>query len=60
MARPVTSFTCQDCGATHKKWAGRCDACGAWNTIVEEAPLSGGLFAIDVDIAGQPTVEVKT
>ncbi|WP_299474961.1 DNA repair protein RadA [uncultured Paracoccus sp.] len=42
MARPVTSFTCQDCGATHKKWAGRCDACGAWNTIVEEAPLSQG------------------
>ncbi len=42
MAKPVTSFICQECGATHKKWAGRCDACGAWNTIVEEAPLSQG------------------
>lgn len=26
----------------HSKWSGRCDACGAWNTIVEEAPLAEG------------------
>ncbi len=30
------------CGATHKKWAGRCDACGEWNSITEEAPLAAG------------------
>ena len=43
MARPpVPVFTCTACGAVHKKWAGRCDACGAWNSIVEEAPLSAG------------------
>ncbi|MBC9245444.1 DNA repair protein RadA [Paracoccus sp. 11-3] len=42
MAKPVTTFTCTACGASHKKWAGRCDACGAWNTIIEEAPLSQG------------------
>ncbi|WBU64401.1 DNA repair protein RadA [Paracoccus aerodenitrificans] len=42
MTKPVTSFTCQECGATQPKWAGRCDACGAWNSIVEEAPLSQG------------------
>ncbi|MDB6181377.1 DNA repair protein RadA [Paracoccus fistulariae] len=42
MAKSVTTFTCTACGATHKKWAGRCDACGAWNTIIEEAPLSQG------------------
>ncbi|SEN45145.1 DNA repair protein RadA [Palleronia pelagia] len=35
-------FICQSCGATYSKWSGRCDACGAWNTIVEEAPLSAG------------------
>ncbi|MBK5928752.1 DNA repair protein RadA [Rhodobaculum claviforme] len=23
-------------------WGGRCDACGAWNTLVEEAPLGTG------------------
>ncbi|WBU55911.1 DNA repair protein RadA [Paracoccus sediminicola] len=42
MAKSVTSFICQDCGAAHRKWAGRCEACGAWNSIVEEAPLSQG------------------
>lgn len=34
------SFTCTDCGASHTKWSGRCEACGAWNSIVEEKPLS--------------------
>jgi DNA repair protein RadA/Sms len=37
-----TSFTCNACGAAHKKWAGRCEACGEWNSIVEEAALSTG------------------
>ncbi len=36
------SFTCTACGASYRKWAGKCDACGGWNTIVEEAPLSTG------------------
>ncbi|MEL6519270.1 MAG: DNA repair protein RadA [Pseudomonadota bacterium] len=42
MAKPATAFSCTACGATHRKWSGRCDSCGAWNTIVEEAPLSSG------------------
>ncbi len=37
-----TSFVCSACGAVHKKWAGRCDDCGAWNTISEEKALSAG------------------
>jgi len=36
-----SSFVCQACGAVHAKWAGRCDACGGWNTIVEETASSG-------------------
>ena len=35
-------FTCTVCGATQTKWSGRCDACGAWNTIVEDVPLATG------------------
>ncbi|HGG06634.1 MAG TPA: DNA repair protein RadA, partial [Aliiroseovarius sp.] len=35
-------FICNECGATHRKWSGRCDGCGAWNSITEEAPLSAG------------------
>ena len=37
MARANSTFICQACGAVHARWAGKCDACGAWNTIVEEA-----------------------
>jgi DNA repair protein RadA/Sms len=42
MAKATPSFSCTACGAVHKKWAGKCDACGAWNSIIEEAPLSSG------------------
>ncbi|HKL06883.1 MAG TPA: DNA repair protein RadA [Roseovarius sp.] len=38
----LNTFTCSACGAAFSKWSGRCDACGEWNTIVEEAPLSAG------------------
>jgi len=41
MARGPT-FVCQSCGNTTTKWSGRCDACGEWNSIVEETPLSEG------------------
>ena len=35
-----TVYRCTDCGADHPKWAGRCDACGEWNTLVEEMATS--------------------
>ncbi len=38
MARPQTRFVCQSCGAVAPRWSGRCEACGEWNTIVEEGP----------------------
>ncbi|SNS81407.1 DNA repair protein RadA [Tropicimonas sediminicola] len=41
MAKSPT-FVCAECGATHPRWSGRCDACGAWNSIQEEAPLATG------------------
>jgi DNA repair protein RadA/Sms len=37
MARGRPSFACQQCGATSPRWSGRCDACGAWNSLAEEA-----------------------
>ncbi|WP_273499615.1 hypothetical protein, partial [Lentibacter algarum] len=33
-------YVCTACAASSPKWAGQCDACGAWNSIVEEKPLS--------------------
>ena len=35
--RTKSVFRCTECGAEHPKWAGRCDACGEWNSLVEEA-----------------------
>ena len=32
-----TVYRCSECGADHPKWAGRCDVCNAWNSLVEEA-----------------------
>ncbi|MBF0093449.1 MAG: DNA repair protein RadA [Alphaproteobacteria bacterium] len=37
MKKPGSEYVCQSCGAAYPKWSGRCDACGAWNTLVEEA-----------------------
>ncbi|HUG56368.1 MAG TPA: ATPase domain-containing protein [Candidatus Limnocylindrales bacterium] len=39
-----TAFVCQQCGNDQPKWVGRCPACGAWNSLVEErvvAPPKG-------------------
>ena len=36
MAKASVSYVCQECGGAHRKWTGRCDHCGAWNTLVEE------------------------
>lgn len=38
MARADSLYVCQSCGSTHSKWAGKCDDCGEWNTLVEETP----------------------
>jgi len=58
MARANASFVCQNCGTVHAKWSGKCDACGAWNSIVEESanvpagptarkPARGRRFALE-------------
>jgi DNA repair protein RadA/Sms len=37
MAKAATRFVCQNCGTPYSRWAGRCEACGEWNTLVEES-----------------------
>ena len=34
--RTRTVYRCSECGTDYPKWGGRCDACGEWNTLVEE------------------------
>ncbi len=36
-AKVHSVYRCTECGAESPKWGGRCDRCGAWNAIVEEA-----------------------
>ena len=36
MSKTKTSYFCQSCGAQAAKWAGKCNSCGEWNTMVEE------------------------
>jgi DNA repair protein RadA/Sms len=36
-----SSFVCQNCGASTPRWSGKCDACGEWNTLVEENASTG-------------------
>jgi DNA repair protein RadA/Sms len=37
MARRLTAFVCQNCGAVTGRWQGKCEACGEWNTIAAES-----------------------
>lgn len=41
MAKARTNFICQNCGAIAPRWQGKCESCGEWNSLVEEAPSSG-------------------
>lgn len=53
-----TVFICTECGNEAPKWSGKCPACGAWNTMIEET--------IKVQGAGKQrglsakTAEIKT
>lgn len=46
MAKVKTQFVCQNCGASYGKWTGKCENCGEWNTLVEQAPVSSGKSAV--------------
>jgi len=54
MVARAENFVCQSCGGASARWAGRCEACGAWNTLVAEgaegsarSSRKGRLFVIE-------------
>lgn len=66
MAKTKTIWYCTECGADSPKWEGKCPACGAWNTLVEErAPAksasrktgAGGLKARPVKVSDLEATE---
>jgi DNA repair protein RadA/Sms len=46
MPKAKTQYVCQNCGAVHSKWSGKCENCGEWNTLVEQVALSSGKSAV--------------
>jgi DNA repair protein RadA/Sms len=72
MAGTRVQFVCQSCGSVQPKWSGRCDGCGAWNTLVEETsePLAKGapvkrrsrrgLDLVSLEGTGQPMQRLVT
>lgn len=46
MVKSKTLFACQQCGTTYPKWTGKCDNCGEWNSLVEQALVSSGKSAV--------------
>ncbi len=59
MARSRSQFVCQQCGATYSKWAGRCENCGEWNTLVEQAISAGTSSVAKAATSGKP-LEVQS
>ncbi|RFB05635.1 DNA repair protein RadA [Parvularcula marina] len=62
MARATDTYVCQSCGAVYAKWAGRCDACGSWNSIeIEEGASAppGSLSASAAASKGR-AIELET
>lgn len=37
MVKAKSRYVCQSCGSSFAKWAGRCENCGEWNTLLEQA-----------------------
>lgn len=35
MVKPSSIYVCSECGNETAQWAGKCPACGAWNTVKE-------------------------
>ncbi|HVY85718.1 MAG TPA: DNA repair protein RadA [Caulobacterales bacterium] len=61
MAKTDHVYTCQACGAIWPKWAGKCEACGEWNTLVEEAarPVVPGALAAPTGKKGKALAFVE-
>lgn len=63
MAKSKTLFYCTECGNETPKWQGKCSACGAWNTIVEqpaaETRKSTVGAAVGVRRTARPITEIE-
>jgi len=59
MARALPDYVCQSCGAVSSKWQGRCDGCGEWNTLQEEAAKAAGESVHKASLSGSKSKGAK-
>jgi DNA repair protein RadA/Sms len=57
MVKSATQFICQQCGTVYRKWAGKCDNCDAWNSLVEQVTSESGKSAVARSRGKKLTVE---
>ena len=58
LARPVSVYICQSCGAQTRQFFGRCSSCGSWNSLVEQAvAVTDGRRRRPLTAAGKDGVE---
>ncbi len=53
MAKLKKAFFCTSCGNESAKWLGKCPACGAWNTYVEEVVSHGEARSSSLSSGGE-------
>ena len=56
--RTRTVHRCTECGGSTPQWLGRCPACDAWGTLVEELDLTHTARAATTAGPGQPPVPI--
>ncbi|MFN7038867.1 MAG: DNA repair protein RadA [Alphaproteobacteria bacterium] len=73
MAKSNFHFVCQECGASYRKWTGKCEECGNWNTLIEEPIIAANsafstiqnkgkkieFELLDAEVKDRPRIETK-
>ncbi len=47
MAKDKSVYECSECGDKHSKWQGKCNSCGAWNSLVEVIEIAASKSAVN-------------
>ena len=58
MPKARTLHRCRHCGGATPRWAGRCGACGEWNSLVEEQVAVGAAIPAAAGPPLQPPVPI--
>ncbi|MEI8239093.1 MAG: DNA repair protein RadA [Actinomycetota bacterium] len=54
MTRTKIIYRCGECGASSAKWAGRCTACDAWNSLAEDVDIPEPGASMPMSSSAQP------